>query len=138
MKKFLLAAAFAATLTAVPALAQDAPRGAGMFGRLDANKDGVITKEEYDADVAARFARLDTDKDGKVSQAERDAAGRGGGMGMRNMTGDVTLADMQAQAQRRFDRLDANHDGKIDQAEIQAMMDRMRDRQGSPPADGNN
>jgi len=134
MKKFLLAAAFGSTLLAAPAFAQDAPRGGGMFERLDANKDGVITKDEFMAEVATRFARLDTNKDGKVSDAERGAA-RPGGMGGRGMSGDMTLADMQAQSAKRFDRIDSNHDGKIDQAERQAIMARMGNRQ-APPTGG--
>ena len=136
MKKFLLAAAFGATLLGAPAFAQDAPPappppGGGMFDRLDTNHDGVITKEEFQADVAARFARLDTNHDGKVSPEERAAARPGGGGG-RGMAGDMTLADIQAQAERRFDRLDTNHDGKIDQAEFAAMRTRM-ERRGPPP-----
>lgn len=142
MKKFLVAAAFGATLLAAPAFAQDAPpaaaAGGAMFDRLDANHDGVITREEFNANVAERFTRLDTNKDGKVSDAEREAAGRGGGMGMRGMTGDVTLADMQAQAGKRFDRLDANQDGKIDKAEMAAMMARMGNRQAPPPGGSEN
>lgn len=133
MKKFLLAAAFGATLLGASAFAQDAPPappGGGMFDRLDTNHDGVITKDEFQADVAARFARLDTNHDGKVSAEERAAARPGGGG--RGMAGDMTLADMQAQAERRFDRLDANHDGKIDQAEFAAMRARM-ERRGPPP-----
>ncbi|WHU03741.1 MULTISPECIES: EF-hand domain-containing protein [unclassified Sphingomonas] len=139
MKKFLLVA-FAASAITAPAFAQDTPqRGGGMLSRLDTNGDGIVTKEEYNAGIAARFAALDTNKDGKVSEAEREAAGRGGGMGMRGMTGDVTLDQMQAQAAQRFDRIDANHDGKIDKAEMDAMMARMRDRQGPPPgSSGNN
>lgn len=142
MKKFLLLA-FAASAIAAPAFAQDAPPqpprpgGTAMFDRLDTNKDGVITREEYNADVAARFAKLDTNKDGKISEEERQAA-PGGGMGMRGVTGDVTLADMQTRAGQRFDRLDANHDGKIDKAEMDAMMARMRDRQGPPPGSSEN
>jgi two-component system, OmpR family, response regulator len=97
MKSLVLAAAFGSTLLTVPAFAQDAPPappGRDMFDRLDTNHDGVITKEEFQAEVAARFARLDTNHDGKVSQEERDAARPGGGGG-RGMAGDMTLADMQ-------------------------------------------
>lgn len=138
MKKFLVAAAFGATILAAPAFAQDAApqRGAGMLERLDTNHDGVITKDEFNADIAERFTKLDTNKDGKLSEEERAAGGRG--MGGRGMTGDVTLADMQAMAGKRFDRLDANHDGKIDQAERDAMMARMGNRQAPPPGGSEN
>ncbi|MDG2532727.1 EF-hand domain-containing protein [Sphingomonas sp. HITSZ_GF] len=143
MKKFLLAAAFGATAIAAPAFAQDAPPqpprpgGMAMLDRLDTNKDGVITRDEFSADVARRFAKLDADKDGKVSQAELQAASPGG-MGARGMTGDMTLADMQARADKRFERLDTNHDGKIDQAERDAIRARMGNRQASPPGSSAN
>jgi hypothetical protein len=142
VNKFLLAAAFGATLIAAPAFAQDgAPqRGGGMaamLDRLDTNHDGVITKDEFNADLATRFAALDTNKDGKVSEEERNAGGPAGKMMGRGVTGDVTLADAQAAAGTRFDRMDANHDGKIDQAEREAMRARMGNRQAPPPADAN-
>lgn len=45
----------------------------------DANRDGVISRAEFDAQGAEMFARLDADHNGSVSQAEiqamRDAHG---------------------------------------------------------------
>lgn len=47
----------------------------GMVLRMaDANKDGVVTKAEYDAAVKAHFDRVDTNHDGKISKEERKAA----------------------------------------------------------------
>ncbi len=63
------------------------------FDRLDTNKDGSLTAEEYNADraISARrpFAEVDANKDGKLSYEEVAAAfggggqrgGRGGGRG---------------------------------------------------------
>ncbi|WP_292960234.1 EF-hand domain-containing protein [Novosphingobium sp. UBA1939] len=49
--------------------------GPGMVLRMaDANKDGVVTKAEYDAAVKAHFDRVDTNHDGKISKEERKAA----------------------------------------------------------------
>ena len=45
-----------------------------MMMRADANKDGVITKAEFQAPMLAMFDRLDADKNGVVTKAERDAA----------------------------------------------------------------
>lgn len=39
--------------------------------RPDANRDGVITRAESDAQVRARFARLDADRNGLVTRDER-------------------------------------------------------------------
>ncbi|HEU4958818.1 MAG TPA: hypothetical protein VFT56_00280 [Sphingomonas sp.] len=69
-------AAYAAQDTApAPAPAPAAPhmhhRGHGdMLARLDANHDGVITREEATAAALARFDRADTNHDGKIDQSE--------------------------------------------------------------------
>lgn len=47
-------------------------RGGGMM-MADTDRDGVITRAEFDAHSAARFARLDTDKDGRITVEERRA-----------------------------------------------------------------
>lgn len=52
------------------------------FAMMDANKDGVVTREEIDAQQKARmdemrgamFTRMDADKNGNISRAEFDSA----------------------------------------------------------------
>jgi len=126
----LIAAGFVAAL-AGPALAQNAApapakaegmtlqqfqtaNGDKMFARLDANKDGKISREEFTAfregnakvDAQATkagkrgeklFSRFDKDKDGALSRTEADAV----------------LA-------WRFKRMDANADGVLSLEELQA------------------
>jgi len=46
----------------------------GMHGMMDANKDGTITKAEFQSRAFAMFDRLDANKDGQVTKEERDAA----------------------------------------------------------------
>jgi len=51
------------------------PGGAmGMLMMADANKDGTITRAEYDAAVKAHFDKADTNHDGKITRDERRAA----------------------------------------------------------------
>jgi hypothetical protein len=85
--KLLLAVALGGTaLTGAAYAAQDqaaAPAPAGMhhhhrghgdrLARLDANKDGVITRDEAIAAATARFDKLDANHDGKIDQAEMAA-----------------------------------------------------------------
>ena len=84
----MLLSAAVATLMALPALAQDAGapppagaapsmrmpmRGGGMMGgmgMMDANHDGVISKEEW----IAQFDKMDANHDGKVTADEIQAA----------------------------------------------------------------
>lgn len=59
------------------------PGGPGMFnldevyGRMDANSDGSVTKEEYmefsKQEIEGRFSRMDENGDGKVSKQEMTA-----------------------------------------------------------------
>ncbi|MDB5433103.1 MAG: hypothetical protein JWP35_4219 [Caulobacter sp.] len=60
--------------------------GFGMLARADADKDGVVTLDEAEAQTKARFATMDTNHDGTVTRDEmqaaaeaRRAAGGGGG-----------------------------------------------------------
>ena len=143
MTKTLAAALLGATLLAGSATAapQDRP-GGNMLTMSDTDGDGAVTKSEFLADVDARFARLDANKDGKISKDERP--GNGDGRGARMMSridtnddGAISLDEQHAQASRRFDRLDTNADGKIDKAEGDAARERMRgmmERRGAPDA----
>lgn len=124
-----------------------------MFAALDANKDGSISREEFDA-PPPRFGGRGPEGRGRPDGPEgRDGPGgpgegpgRMGGMGMRghggpgfgmmggrmlekadaNHDGKVTLAEAQKAALAAFDKADVNHDGMIDRDEmIVAMQHRM-------------
>lgn len=48
--------------------------GRGGHGFADANKDGIVTKDEFVAGALGRFDAKDTDKNGTVTAEERKAA----------------------------------------------------------------
>ena len=48
--------------------------GGMMLRMADADKDGAITRAEFDNAVAARFARVDADGNGAITAEERQAA----------------------------------------------------------------
>ena len=71
-----------------------------ILERVDTDKDGKISKAEFDAEGAKLFAKLDENGDGKIAQNEmpqRHWARFGGKM---------------------FDSMDADHDGKVTKAEF--------------------
>ncbi len=68
----LVLALVPAALAASPA--GDAAQPDDMFAAMDANKDGVLTKEEFTAHgMGNDFATYDQNGDGKVTRSEYDA-----------------------------------------------------------------
>lgn len=130
MRKLLFAAAGFAALAgaATLAIAQDddtaGRHGRGHFGlfQSDANNDGVLTRQEFDAGRAAMFARMDADGNGQLTAEERRAGrhARGGRHGRGHLSGadanddgNITRDEFLARPIAHFERLDANNDGVI-------------------------
>jgi Ca2+-binding EF-hand superfamily protein len=84
-------------------------RGHGkMLEALDTNKDGAISKAEFEAKRSGDFAAADTNKDGNVSQAELAAFH------------EKKAAERKAEREKRmYVRLDSNKDGKVSQDEFE-------------------
>jgi Ca2+-binding EF-hand superfamily protein len=107
-----------------------------MFARLDANRDGFITKDEVDAaqaqraaridqrparlDPAKRFERLDANRDGQITTAEVDAA--------RAARATANAQNRRDRGNRLFARADANKDGVVTRAEFDAAAAQMHGR----------
>jgi Ca2+-binding EF-hand superfamily protein len=116
------------------------PRGAEMrggmmgpeilnlaFSALDTDKDGKISKAEFEANQPQRLKAADANKDGTVTEKEfenfvvKQAKERAGQMFARldtNKDGKIDDADAKQIADTRFDRVDANHDGSITRDEF--------------------
>lgn len=101
----------------------------GMIMQADANHDGVLTRQEFDAGNAAMFARLDTNHDSFLTRDEHGRIGfYGGGRGHfggfmlaradANHDGNVSRDEFLAGPLERFNRLDTNHDGVIEASEM--------------------
>jgi Ca2+-binding EF-hand superfamily protein len=107
-----------------------------ILGRVDTDKDGKISKAEFDAEGSKLFARLDDNGDGKIAANEmpqRHWARFGGRMFDRmdaDKDGKVTKAEFEAAGDKFFQRLDKNGDGIIEKDEMQ------KPHGGQPPADG--
>ena len=103
-----------------------------MMEKADANKDGKITKAEYDAVAMGKGAFEDKDfnKDGVIDKADWDAkraACESGSMLCGPMAkmdedkdGKVSKAEFMGKPGAMFARMDTNKDGAIDQAEMAA------------------
>jgi Ca2+-binding EF-hand superfamily protein len=117
---------------------------AEVFAHLDANHDGVITRDEFmnagpGAGRVERRVIVMRDGDGPgrdgPGMGMHDGGMRGGGMHGRmmermdsNHDGRISLAEAEAGALQAFDRADANHDGVVTPEERQAAHGMMRER----------
>jgi Ca2+-binding EF-hand superfamily protein len=100
------------------------------FARLDANRDGRVSRQEFPFDVAA-FNRADHNRDGSLSRAEflggedpnedddRDDSFRNLD---NNRNNRIERSEWHG-TQARFDALDANHDGAITLVELRGTAD---------------
>ena len=134
MRKFLLAASAVALIAACSGAANaDAEggrhgggRGAHMLFMSDANNDGAVTRQEFDAGRSAMFARLDANNDGNVTREEGRAAMQAMRAERREQRGDQRMHERDANndgslsrdeflagPSERFAQLDTNHDGQL-------------------------
>jgi len=96
---------------------------------LDANGDGVVTREEMTAEVERTFAGYDRNGDGKLTADEYSGPGgvrsaMGGFVKQHakeldaNGDGVITREELLNTALRMFDKADANHDGRLTPDEL--------------------
>lgn len=111
------------------------PMGAGMgLSAADTDKDGAISKAEFEAWRAGRVTSVDTDKDGLISadelvasrmkQAEemaRTMADRMIAAHDGNADGKLSAEELMSMPTPGFDKLDANGDGTISAEELAQM-----------------
>jgi len=100
---------------------------AERFEALDANRDNVVSKYEYDSDAA--FAVMDANHNNRISSSELQgllgpqedghpsAADR---IGVADVNGDKELSDdeLRRALEIRFNWLDTNRDGNLDLPEM--------------------
>jgi len=120
------------------------------FDRLDANKDGVISRDEFGKGQQERFEKRveirekvsKARKDGKLGDRREFRMHHGGMMGGRmivmadsNHDGQITLAEAEAMALQHFDQMDTNHDGQVTPDERRAgrnfMIKRVEDKKSA-------
>ncbi|QWP76174.1 hypothetical protein J5226_21710 [Lysobacter sp. K5869] len=140
------AAMFAGAATAVfaqpPAAGAGADAGQRPRMKIDANGDGVISREEAAKfpRLAERFDELDKNHDGKLDASERpqrrggrEHGGRHGGPGgaaKLDTDGDGRISSAEAAKSPRlaqnFAQIDANKDGYLVRGELRAYFQRER------------
>ena len=130
----LAAGGIGLTAAAAPAAAH---RGLQMFNRADTDKDGKITKAEFDAARNARFAGIDANGDGALEISELRAWGRAWPSRFRDArfkaldgdsNGKIGVEEYVAQRKAMFAMIDANKDGTVDKAEFDAAFEKFRSR----------
>ena len=98
---------------------------AAFIGGFDANRDGVVTRAEYDAVRKQRFTAADTNHDGWLSEEEYVAEFEGRlKLQYAGRAQDDSYAGSIKQAHVRFRILDTDHDGKLTAEEENAIAEK--------------
>jgi len=75
MKKLLILSGAALMLSSSFVMASGHGTGKKGFEKLDLNSDGVITLNEAKSKMTKHFSRFDLDKNGEITKAEFDSRG---------------------------------------------------------------
>ena len=150
LKIAAIVSAIAVGLIAASATVVEArERGAGLpgmdFSTLDVDGSGEITESDIETLRETRFAEMDSDSDGVISRAEFTAAmaaraeDRAGEMFDRlDADGDGSLSRDAIEARtegrrnpaRMLERADTDGSGGVSEEELTAMVERMKERRG--------
>ena len=126
----LVAGSFSIVATAGPRDRGQGRQAGGLlhaFERIDADADGVVTRAEFDAELAARQAGLDGNNDRAVTfeearafrAAQREVRARERFARLdRDGNGVVTTNEISANKLRLFTFLDRNEDGAVEINEL--------------------
>jgi Ca2+-binding EF-hand superfamily protein len=130
-------------IAAVRSVAHKRPDPAKFLDAADANRDGVVTRVEFDAAVVKRFASLDLNGDGVVDQADLPKR-------LRNRLGDddrtsivvkkfdtdgdghISRTEFATRIGRVFELADRDQNGELSAAELAAAKAAMRDYFSKP------
>jgi Ca2+-binding EF-hand superfamily protein len=118
-----------AAVAAIGMIAAEHASAEGNHAKIDANKDGNITRAEAanHPKLLQHFDQIDTNKDGVLSKEERMAfaqAHKGEAMKKMDGNGDGKISREEAAKHPRlakhFDQIDTNKDGVLSTDELQA------------------
>lgn len=99
-----------------------------MFAKVDGNKDGRVTAEEFHAHHRAAGDRRGGHK-GKDGPPKAKHGGPNGPLHMdKDGDGAVSVAEMQSEMESHFARADADRDGSVTRSEMEAAHRTMHDR----------
>ena len=122
-----IAGALIGALEAAERLPPGLPPSAALLLRFDADKDGIVTKDEMDAGLKTDYATADSNSDGCINPSEvraentqrlRRDASQASPLVDWNLDGCVDIREFGNTAHSYFDLADRTKDGRVSQLEL--------------------
>jgi Ca2+-binding EF-hand superfamily protein len=121
------------------------PSASELLKKMDANKDGKLSKAEVKGPLQKDFLKVDKNKDGFLSKVEleklpspsKERQGPPNESGLlkkmdANKDGKLSKAEVKGPLQKDFSKVDKNKDGFLSKAELDKMPPPPRKGQGPP------
>lgn len=123
----------------LPALALAQNRHGGLFQYADPNRDGRITREEFNAARTEQFTKLDRNSDGFIDAADRDGKAASHEHGRRRHGKHTARLDADGDSKvskeefvngptRFFDQADTDKSNVLDAKELDAVRAAAKER----------
>ncbi len=121
-----------------------------IIERMDADKNGTISKEEAKGPLAKNFDKIDANSDGQLDKKElrtvqkkrqKQAKEAGKKLKEADTDGNGSISKDEASAAElkklveHFDKIDADSNGEISKEEMRAMRQKGKKRQGDQKAE---
>jgi len=98
------------------------------FNKIDADRDGKVSRAEFEAYDQQKFAKMDANADGQLSlnelSAEADLSNRDASEKLKaldtNGDGKIDAAEHKAGCEAKFTSIDTDGDGYVSQTEMMA------------------
>ena len=101
---------------------RDTPPSVEELMKMDANKDGKLSKAEVKGPLAKKFPKMDLNSDGFLTKDELEKAPQKPARNKKNTAEEQGKKERGKQGEDPLSKMDTNKDGKLSKAEVKGPL----------------